>query len=254
MDKRRVAIVIGCLSLVAAEHPACTEAGGPAFRVLVFSKTTGFRHASIANGIAAIQMLGDEGGFAVDASEDDRLFTDAGLRGYDVVVFLSTTGNILDADEKAAFQRYIEAGGGFVGIHSATDTEYDWPFYGDLVGAYFRSHPSIQQATINVVDPMHPSTLTLPAQWVRTDEWYNFRTNPRDRVHVLLQMDESTYSGGEMGVDHPIAWCHDFAGGRAWYTALGHTEQSYTEPLFLDHLLGGLRTAAGVDLADCAVP
>jgi type 1 glutamine amidotransferase len=178
-------------------------------------------------------------------------FTDQNLANYNVVIFLLTSGNVLNEAQRAAFRRYIQAGGGFVGIHSAVYTEFDSPWYAQLVGAVFESHPDIQEATVEVVDPDHPSTASLPKLWMRTDEWYNFKTNPRSKVHVLALLDETTYKGGTMELDHPIAWCHDFDGGRAWYTAMGHTEESYIEPLFLDHILGGIRTAAGVEDADC---
>jgi type 1 glutamine amidotransferase len=219
----------------------------PAFSALVFSKTGGFRHASIPNGIAAIRDLGANHSFSVTATEDAGAFTDAGLAAYDVVIFLSTTGDVLNGEQQAAFERFIGAGGGYVGIHSAADTEYDWPWYGDLLGAYFRNHPSVQAATVVRADRLHPSTRPLPARWRRTDEWYNFRTNPRSGAHVLATVDESSYSPGPggMGRDHPIAWCHEFRGGRAWYTALGHTSGSYGEALFRRHLLGGIRFAAG---------
>jgi len=229
--------------------------GGAIFSALIFSKTAGFRHDSIRNGIQAISELAAENGFNADASEDSKLFTDDALANYQVVIFLSTSGEILDDAQKAAFQRFIERRNGFVGIHSAADTEYDWAWYGQLVGAYFSSHPEIQSAHIQVEDANHPSTAKLPSIWKRTDEWYNFRTNPRGSVHVLATMDESSYHGGEMGDDHPIAWCHDVAGGgRSWYTAPGHTGESYSEPLFRQHLLGGIMTAAGGWPADCSVP
>ena len=221
------------------------ETAKSGFAVLIFSKTAGFRHDSIPQGIAAIEALGAEHGFAVDSTEDARRFTDATLVRYKVVVFLNTTGDILDPDEKAAFERYIGSGGGFVGIHSASDTEYRWPWYGRLVGAYFASHPAIQHATIHIADPNHPSTKSLPGSWERTDEWYNFRSNPRGAVQVLVTLDESTYSGGAMGADHPIAWCRRIDRGHSWYTAMGHTAESYAEPLFLLHLLGGIESSAG---------
>jgi cytochrome c len=227
-------------------HNARAAGTEPRFAVLVFSKTTGFRHDSIPPGIAAITALGSEHGFGVDSTEDAERFTDAGLARYKVVVFLSTTGDILNATQKAAFERYIRSGGGFVGVHSASDTEYQWAWYGRLVGAYFASHPQIQQATIHIEDPAHPSTKDLPTVWQRTDEWYNFRSNPRGKVHVLATLDEATYSGGKMGADHPIAWCQAIDGGRSWYTAMGHTVESYAEPLFRLHLLGGIESAAGV--------
>jgi type 1 glutamine amidotransferase len=233
--------------LVAPSHStASAESADPRFSVLVFSKTTGFRHDSIPQGIAAIEALGAEHGFAVETTEEAARFSDAVLARYEVVVFLNTTGDVLDTDEKAAFERYIRSGGGFVGVHSASDTEYGWPWYGRLVGTWFASHPQIQRATVHIANPDHPSTKGLPALWERTDEWYNFRNNPRGAVQVLATLDEATYSGGAMGADHPIAWCQEIDGGRSWYTAMGHTKESYAEPLFRLHLLGGIESAAGV--------
>ncbi len=216
-----------------------------AFDVLVFSKTAGFRHSSIDEGIAAVQALGAANDFTVTATEDANAFNAANLASYEAVVFLNTTGDILNAAQQTAFEQYIQNGGGWVGVHSAADTEYGWAWYGGLVGAYFESHPANQQATIVVADQVHPSTAHLPDRWVRTDEWYNYQANPRGNVHVLATLSESTYTGGADGFDHPIAWYHDYDGGRAWYTGLGHTDASYSEPLFLQHLLGGILYAAG---------
>jgi cytochrome c len=230
---------------VLLDRSAAAQGADTRFTVLVFSKTTAFRHDSIPQGIAAIEELGAEHGFAVESTEDAARFSEANLARYKAVVFLNTTGEILDADQKAAFERYIHSGGGFVGIHSASDTEYRWPWYGRLVGTWFASHPQIQRATIHLEDPTHPSTKGLPALWERTDEWYNFRSNPRGAVKVLATLDEATYSGGAMGADHPIAWCNEVDGGRSWYTAMGHTKESYAEPLFRLHLLGGIESAAG---------
>jgi type 1 glutamine amidotransferase len=220
------------------------------YRVLVFSRTAGFRHDSIPDAIAAIRALGDQNGFLVDATEDPTVFTNSGLAAYSAVSFLLTTGDILEDSQQAAFERYIAAGNGFVGVHSAADTEYDWPWYGGLMGAYFASHPDVQPAVVHREDANDPSTVFLPDDWVRTDEWYNFQSNPRDTddMHILATLDESSYSGGAMG-DHPIAWYHAYAGGRAWYTAGGHTRESYSEPLFLQHLLGGIEYAAGSGIA-----
>jgi type 1 glutamine amidotransferase len=214
--------------------------------VLAFSRTTGFRHDSIPAASDLLRRLGADNGFDVTATEDPTVFTDSSLRQFKVVVFLLTTGTVLDGDQKAAFERFISRGGGFVGVHSAADTEYDWPWYGQLMGAWFRIHPAIQQAMIKVEDSVHPSASQLPNPWVRTDEWYDFRTNPRASVHVLMTVDEASYKGGGMGVDHPIAWCHDFGGGRSWYTALGHSKDSYTsDEAFANHLLGGIRWSSG---------
>ncbi len=218
-------------------------------RILVFSKTAAFRHASIADGKQVLKKLADAHGFAIDFSEDANVFSDSNLARYNAVVFLMTTGEIFNDSQQIAFQHYIEAGGGFVGIHSASDTEYDWPWYGGLVGAYnnvSNKHSSVQPATVHVEDSTTPSTNMLPALWMRTDEWYNFAVNPRSKVHVLLTVDEKTYKGGIMGTDHPLAWYHAYDGGRAWYTAMGHTSESYHEPLFQQHLWGGILYAVGL--------
>ncbi|MEV6960275.1 lectin [Streptomyces sp. NPDC051207] len=226
-------------------------AADPAYRILVFSRTAGFRHSSIDDGIAALRDLGSANNFTVDATEDAQAFTPANLARYRAVVFLSTTGDVLNAAQQTAFEGYIQGGGGYVGIHAAADTEYDWPFYEGLAGALFHSHPAIQPATVKVEDRAHDSTAHLGGTWQRTDEWYNYRTNPRSTAHVLASLDESSYSGGTMSGDHPIAWCKDYRGGRAFYTGGGHTDESYTEPAFRRHLLGGIRWAAGTTKADC---
>jgi cytochrome c len=214
-------------------------------RILVFSKTAGFRHDSIPAAVAAITQLGKQHGFAVDSTEDASPFTDINLTRYRAVVFLMTTGDVLDDTQQSAFERYIRAGNGYVGVHSASDTEYDWPWYGQLVGAYFKDHPAIQRANINIEITDHSSTQGLPQPWIRTDEWYSFRANPRPQVTVLMTLDETSYTGGSMG-DHPIAWYHLFDGGRAWYTGGGHTAVSYQDENFLRHLLGGIQYAAGL--------
>ncbi|HEX2473539.1 MAG TPA: ThuA domain-containing protein [Lacipirellulaceae bacterium] len=221
-----------------------------AFDVLVFSKTAVFRHSSIDEGLAAIQALGAANDFSVVHTEDAAYFTPSNLAQFEAVVFLSTTGDVLTAAQQTVFENYIRNGGGFVGVHSAADTEYGWAWYGQLMGAYFESHPAIQQATIKVADHAHVSTAHLPDRWIRTDEWYNYQVNPRGDVHVLATLDESTYSGGVDGFDHPITWYHYFDGGRSWYTGMGHTEATYTEPHFLQHLLGGIQFAAGQAPAD----
>jgi type 1 glutamine amidotransferase len=235
----------GCGSPAVARAPDGAAGGRPAPRVLVFSRTLGYRHDSIPDGIAAVRALGGQHGFAVDTTEDAGRFTTGGLARYRVVVFLSTTGDVLRGAERDAFQRFVRGGGGFVGVHSATDTLYDWPWYGGLVGAYFARHPAIQRATVRVQDATHPSTRGLPDPWPWTDELYDFRNGPQPAIHVLLTVDESSYSGGGMGAHHPIAWYHAYDGGRAWYTALGHVREAYSDPAFRSHLLGGIAYAAG---------
>jgi type 1 glutamine amidotransferase len=251
---RATALLVAFLLTLFTPATASSSTAAPSFRVLVFSKTTGFRHDSIPAGIAAIRLLGQQNNFTVDATEDDTKFTDANLAQYAAVVFLSSTGDPVSTQaEKDAFQRYIQHGGGFVGIHAASDSEYDWAWYGQLVGAYFKQHPAQQNAVVKVEDRNHPSTQGLPAQYTRYDEWYDFRANPRPSVHVLTTVDESSYSGATMGADHPTTWCHNFDGGRAWYTGMGHTNESFSEPNFLHLLLGGIQTAAGAVAADCSV-
>ncbi|MFI7521840.1 lectin [Micromonospora globbae] len=236
---------------------ACTTPANPAnaadapYDVLVFSKTAGFRHDSIAVGTQAIRDLGAANNFTVTATEDAAAFTTGNLAQYEAVVFLNTTGDVLNASQQSAFESYIGGGGGFVGVHAAADTEYGWSFYGNLVGAYFASHPAIQQANVKVENRAHAATAHLPQTWTRTDEWYNYQTNARSTARVLATLDESSYSGGSMGGDHPHSWCKTYNGGRAFYTGGGHTQASYAEPAFRAHLLGGIRYAAGRAKADC---
>ncbi|UED88129.1 ThuA domain-containing protein [Streptomyces profundus] len=212
-------------------------------RIIVFSRTTGFRHDSIPDGVAAFHDLGAQAGFAVTATEDPDELAQA-LPGARAVVFLSTSGEILTDDSRAALRALLADGGGFVGVHGASTTEYDWPWFGsNVVGAVFDGHPALQPGVVVVEDRDHPATAHLPERWEFTDEWYNFTSNPRPRVRVLASADESSYEGGGMGADHPLAWCHTLAGGRSFYTALGHTSESFDDPAFRAHLLGGLRWA-----------
>jgi len=186
----------------------------------------------------------------VDATEDASVFTPSNLAKYKVIIFLSTSGDILDEQQQAAFKDYIGGGGGLAAVHAAVAgdvaTEGSWPWYGEALCASFTNHSSVVQATIDIEDKDNPSTVGLPEKWVRTDEWYNFISSPRGKALVLMTLDESTYKGGTMGKDHPVAWCKRMGKGRIWYTALGHTETSFSEALFLKHLLGGIQLAAGV--------
>ncbi|MDC6350510.1 ThuA domain-containing protein [Zeaxanthinibacter sp. PT1] len=212
--------------------------------VLVFTKTLGYRHSSIEKGVNTIKSLGGSNKFTVTQTEDSGFFTKDGLSKYQLVIFLSTTQDVLNSSQQEVFQDYIKNGGNFMGIHAATDTEYDWGWYGKLVGAYFKSHPEVQEAQLIVADKNHPATAHLGDNWTHTDEWYNFKDlNPQ--VNVLLKLDESSYSGGENGGEHPIAWYHQFEGGRSFYTGLGHTEEAYDNPDFQKHLLGGIQYCLG---------
>ena len=275
--------VLGCLGWLLAScggsSTPSTGAGGPGgsietgpFELLLFSRTQGFRHASIEAGQLAVQQLGAANDFTVTVTEDPTLFNDQTLAETDVVLFLNTTGDVLDDTQQAAFERFMARGGGFVGVHSAADTEYDWAFYGELVGAYFLTHPVVNQpGPLRIEDADHPSTRALPMPWMLAiEEYYSFQSNPADQVRVLMNIDESSYSqtpniscdprsasfpdgfSGRMG-DHPMAWCHDRLGGRAWYTAIGHEAYLYQDATYQAHLLGGILTAARRVPANCAV-
>ncbi|MGC4772318.1 ThuA domain-containing protein [Micromonospora sp. DT44] len=247
-----VGVGTAVLAVIACTTPATPASAADApYDVLVFSKTAGFRHDAIPVGIQTIRDLGAANNFTVTATEDAAAFTTSNLAQYEAVVFLNTTGDVLNATQQTAFESYIGSGRGYVGVHAAADTEYDWPFYGNLVGAWFASHPAIQQANMKVEDRGHAATGHLPQTWTRTDEWYNYRTNARSTAHVLATLDESSYSGGGMGADHPLSWCKSYSGGRSFYTGAGHTQASYAEPNFRNHLLGGIRYAAGRSKADC---
>jgi uncharacterized protein len=215
-------------------------------KVLVFSKTAGFRHTvSIAEGKKYIIQLGQKNKFGVDTTESADLFTTENLKQYATVVFLCTTGDVLNNEQQKSFEQFIRNGGGYVGLHSSADTEYGWPWFGELNGAYFKSHPRQQEAVFNVVNTNHLSTAHLPKVWKRFDELYNFKWIGTD-LNVLITIDESSYSGGANGDNHPMAWYHDFDGGRGFYTALGHDNKSWEDPLYLQHVLGGIQYAMGL--------
>ena len=269
-----------CLVLLLA---ACQDSSAPesrgapvaeaeeGFKLLMYTRTTGFRHGSIPMGVQVVQTLGAENGIEVTATEDPALFTDENLAQYAVVLFLNTTGDILDEAQRGALQRFLNAGGGFAGVHSAADTEYSWPYYDTIIGARFHSHPPQQVGIFDNEAPDHPANAHLPARWTLLDEFYSFTSNPRPQVRVLLSIDEGTYlqdpnttnlptsptfPQGETGVmgDHPMSWCHDNVGGRVWYTALGHSAYLYLLPAYREHLLNGILTAARRVPADCSPP
>lgn len=208
-------------------------------KVLVFTKTAGYRHESIEKGVSAIKKLGKRNKFNVTHTEDASIFTEENLSQYKLVIFLNTTGDILTDNQQKNFESFIKNGGSFMGIHSAADTEYDWPWYGKLVGAYFLDHPDQSNAEIVKINNTHQSCEHLPERWVRFDEWYNYKNISPD-INVLLELDETTYIGGKNCEHHPIAWYHEYDGGRSFYTGIGHTTESYSESDFKKHLLGGI--------------
>jgi cytochrome c len=248
--KKNVSVLLGMLyALVLLLSPVVSQAQTvtPGKRILVFSKTAGFRHSSIPVGKLAMIKLGKENGYAVDTTEDAALFTEKNLKKYAAVVFLNTTGDVLNNDQQGDFERYIQAGGGYVGIHAATDTEYDWIWYNKLSGAYFASHPAVQDAAIKVIDRDHPSMKDFPEDWHIKDEFYDFKSFNKD-VTVLLEVDEKTYKNGKMGDHHPMSWYHEYDGGKAFYTNFGHQNETFADPVFLKHLLGGLNWVAASKL------
>ena len=233
-------LLILTVAMQAEGHAQSTADEAIVPEVLVFSKTAGFRHGSIGVGAAALQSLSGED-FTVRHTEDAGVFSESGLAPYESVVFLNTTMDVLDEQQQQAFVDWYRDGGGYVGIHAAADTEYEWPWYGQLMGAWFQSHPQVQSADIILEDRTHPSMQHLPAIWTCTDEWYDYRTSPRGNVHVLARLDHESYEGERMEGDHPIVWCHSFDGGTAFYTGRGHTDESFSEPAFMEHLRGAIQ-------------
>jgi type 1 glutamine amidotransferase len=276
----RLAATAAASAVVVAALGAAPAAAEDEYRILVVGETLGFRHSHIDDTTHALIDLGAEHGFGVDVWDPPNdiggwwgpgspgqpeltlpssPFTSAeDLSQYATIVFVSPVDNtnsldpsaprLLDDAEVAALQGYVHAGGGVVGLHAATDTMHTVPWFTELIGggARFVGHPQQQTATMLVESPAHPSMTGVPLVWERWDEWYNFSLNPRGDVHVLMTLDESTYEGGTMGADHPIAWCQNFEGGRSWYQGAGHVEEAWADPVFLEHVLGGIEWTAGV--------
>lgn len=239
------------LSLVSFQsvHAASeSEDSSDPVRILLFSKTDGFRHASIEPAIEIVQKMGEEYGFEVDATENSNWFTTERLESYDAVFFLNTSMTLFNDTQRAVFEEYIRSGGGYVGTHSAADTEYDWPFYGHLVGAWFKNHPPVQRGEIVVRNFSHPATTVLPPRWTIEDEWYNFRELPQ-HVTVLAELVTESIEGSEHEGYHPATWYHSVGEGRAFYTVMGHSASTWNHSHFLNQLLGGIRFATGVSVA-----
>lgn len=244
----KFSFVVGILlsALLACSPTAQAEQ----FKVLLFTKTAGWHHDAVHAGVSAVQELGRLHDFGVFWSADARrVMNDAELAKYGAVIFLLTTGDVLDEAEQAAFERYIRKGGGFVGVHSAADTEYDWPWYTRMVGHMFKAHPAVQTAVLQVRERDFPGMERFAPRTLFTDEWYEFGPATSDRLRYLLSVDESTYRaatrlGPGMGAFHPVAWYQPYEGGRAFYTALGHLPATYRDPVFLHHLYGGIYWSA----------
>ena len=223
------------------------------FKALLFTKTDGFHHESIHEGVTAVRQLASRNNFTVDWQENASIFNDKGLEKYQVVIFLNTTGNILNDEQQAAFEKFIKSGKGYVGIHSAADTEYDWTWYTKLVGMMFKIHPQQQTAYLKVEDSNFPGMERFPKKLLWTDEWYTYQDKTVNDLHLLVTVDEKTYDptakwgtneSKGMGAVHPISWYHNYDGGRSFYTGLGHIGLVYSDQTFLDHLYGGIYWAA----------
>jgi uncharacterized protein len=242
-------ILMGGLSFILFSQTCMAEQ----FNVLVFSKTAGWHHKSINAGVTALEKMAENHHFSLDWQEDASLINTDNLAKFDVVIFLQTTGDVLNEAQQAALQAFIQAGKGFVGIHSASDTEYDWPWYGKLVGRHFAIHPQIQTARLNVLDDSFPGLEYMPKTSLWTEEWYEFGEELSPNLHYLLAVDETTYDpkadwgrvkGQGMGKFHPIAWYQYYDGGRSFYTALGHMGASYSNKVLIEHIYGGIYWAA----------
>lgn len=249
MHKKLLVSFALCCSFILASLSAQAQQ----FNVLLFTKTNGFHHESVNEGVAAVRQLAVRHHFSVDWHEDASIFNDERLKKYHAVVFLLTTGDILNDEQQAAMERFIRAGKGYVGIHSASDTEYDWDWYTKMVGRTFHIHPANQTADLQVLDRKFPGLERMPDRFLWTDEWYEFGAERIKGLNYILAVDEQTYDAsaqwGEkkttgMGKFHPIAWYHNYDGGRAFYTALGHLPATYSDTLFLEHVYGGIYWAA----------
>lgn len=223
------------------------------FKVLLVAATNGWRHESVHAGVLAIQQLGVKNFFDVVYYDNPRAINDKYLEQFQAIIFLCTTGDILDSAQQKAMERFIQSGKGYVGIHSASDTEYGWEWYTKLVGRMFKIHPAVQTAKLQVLDPKFPGLQGFENGRLWTDEWYDFRPETVSGLNYILGVDESTYNAKVewgnnktegMGKLHPLAWYHEFDGGRSFYTALGHLPTNFSDPAFLNHIYAGILYAA----------
>ncbi len=250
MNKLLLLVFITALLFNSATAQVQDEKKTEKINVLVFSKTAGFRHNSISNGIKMIRELGQKEGWVVTGTENANLFTSDFLYQMDVVVFLNPTGDVLDDKQQKAYEKYMQNGKGFVGIHAATDCEYNWPWYGGLCGAYFATHPPAQEGTVIIENTNHPAMKPFEGMntYITFDEWYSFKENPRGKVHVLARLDEESIKNAKnddwkMG-DHPLIWYHEYEGCRSFYTVFGHTPESFDDENVRQHIAGAINWAA----------
>jgi uncharacterized protein len=223
------------------------------FKALLITTTKGWHHESLHYGVVALKELAVKNYFDIELLQDPNGFTDKYVEQFQVIIFLSTTGNIFDSAQQKVMERFIQSGKGFVGIHSASDTEYDWDWYNKLVGRMFKIHPAIQTARLNIIDDKFPGLQGFANNKLWTDEWYEFGSEKISDLKYILAVDETTYNakvqwgenkGVGMGKLHPVAWYHNYDGGRSFYTALGHLPSIYSDAAFLNHLYAGIFWAA----------
>lgn len=241
----RIRLLIASLCIGALMMVSSAFVGKKNPKVLVFYKTAEYYHKCIPAGLDAFQKLGVEYGIDFTYSKDSLDFNDKNLKKFGAIVFFNTTGNVLDEQGQEAMQKFIRSGKGYVGIHSAADTEYKWPWYNQLVGAWFKNHPEQQEAKVKVADKSFSGISAMPEEWSKLEEWYNFRDTHWDKTHTILTLDEKSYKGGANGDYHPIAWYQEFDGGRSFYTGIGHRDETFTDPIYLKHIAGGLAYALG---------
>jgi type 1 glutamine amidotransferase len=243
---RLLLILFGAVTMTASAAAVSTR---DTPRILIFSHTTGYRHASIEPAVAALRAMADRNGMVAVASEDPAVFSSEGLEEVDAIVLVSNSSRKDDSatdyftePQRAAFQAFVHRGGGVVAIHAAADSHYSWPWYGRMIGARFERHPpGTPSGTIRVVDPRHAATARIPATVTRVDEWYYFEDfNPE--TQLLVTLDPASIDQQDVN-PNPVSWAHEFEGGRIFYTAMGHTPESYAEENFLRHLEGGLHWA-----------
>jgi hypothetical protein len=241
-----------CLAIAIANSSSAAIAQKQ-FKALVVTTTNGWHHESLHSGVIALKELANRNFFDVVLFEDPNSFNDKFLEQFQVVIFLNTTGDIFNPDQQKALEKFIQSGKGFVGIHSASDTEYEWEWYTKLVGRMFHIHPTIQTAKLQVVDSTFPGLQAFEGGKLWTEEWYEYSAAKSNDLKVVLSVDETTYNpkvqwgnkkGEGMGKSHPIAWYQNFDGGRSFYTGLGHLPTNFSNQAFLDHLYGGIVWAA----------
>ena len=214
------------------------------YSVLVITETKGWVHDSIESGLKLIQNIGNKNNFNVYHSDNSSVITYKNLKEIKTIIFLNTTEEILTDVEQKVMESFIKSGKGFVGVHAAADTEYNWQWYGKLVGAYYRNHPEVMNGKILTIN--HKITNHLDSEWEIEDEWYNFDYVNYD-INILLHLDEDSYVGGEHPDYHPITWYHEYDGGRSFYTGLGHTKEVYDDERFIKLLEKGILYASYED-------